>query len=65
MKAISPRPAIPASLASQLLTSSLAADEVTSVANYLAELMQGLHGGQWRVSINHDSCFVCIARDFK
>lgn len=51
-----------------LIKASLAANaaeaEVQQVAHYLAELLRDIHGGNWRVNINHSSLFVCIAYDF-
>ncbi|WP_313611008.1 hypothetical protein [Rhizobium sp.] len=38
--------------------------EVEQVANYLADLMQEIHGGDWRISVNHENCFAMVARDF-
>ncbi|WP_320194996.1 hypothetical protein RMR10_012085 [Agrobacterium rosae] len=38
--------------------------DIERVSAYLAELMREVHGDSWSVSVNHDGCFVMIARDF-
>lgn len=38
--------------------------DIEKVAAYLSELMQEAHGGDWSISINHEHCFVTVARDF-
>lgn len=38
--------------------------EVDQVANYLADLMREIHGGDWDISVNHEACFVMVSRDF-
>ena len=40
-------------------------EEISVLSERLARLMQQIHGGSWRIGINHDSCFVSIARDFR
>ena len=52
-----------------LLSSSMrsvegAVPEIEAAAEYLAGLMRAAHGGAWRISINHNTCFVVVSRDF-
>lgn len=30
----------------------------------VSETMQSIHGGDWRIRINHDTCFVMVSRKF-
>lgn len=30
----------------------------------VAKTMQSIHGGEWRVRINHDTCYVTVSRRF-
>lgn len=57
-----PRP-LPQSLLSQRATGEAAAAEVQQVADYLAELMRGIHGYEWRILIDHQVRFIMIAAD--
>jgi hypothetical protein len=41
------------------------AKAVRSMANIIAETMEDLHGGEWRVEIDHMRGFVLIAPNFK
>lgn len=34
-------------------------------ARSIADAMASLHGGEWSVEINHESCFVAVSRDFE
>lgn len=61
MSKISRKPILPSSLSSQLLNGITAAEEIQQVADYLAGLMREVHGGDWRVSVNHENRFVMIA----
>lgn len=61
MSKISRKPVLPSSLSSQLLNSTTAAEEIQQVADYLADLMRGVYGGEWSVDINHETRFVMIA----
>ena len=38
--------------------------EVDQISKYLAGVLSQIHGGKWRVSVNHENCFVIVARDF-
>lgn len=38
--------------------------EAEQAARYLSDLMQEIHGGDWRISVNHENCFAIVARDF-
>lgn len=40
-----------------------AAATIERSSRALAEAMAEIHGGQWNVTVNHDSCFVLVARD--
>lgn len=40
------------------------ASEVRDLAEQIARAMRRIHGGVWRVSVNHDTCFVVVSRDF-
>ncbi|KNY35578.1 hypothetical protein [Agrobacterium sp. SUL3] len=64
MSKISRKPMLPASLSSQVRNGVAAHDEIQQVADYLADLMRGVYGGDWRVSVNHEARFVMIAEDF-
>jgi len=33
-------------------------------ADSVAKTMQAIHGGDWRVRINHDTCYVTVSRKF-
>lgn len=33
-------------------------------AGAVAKTMQSIHGGDWRIRINHDTCFVVVSRKF-
>lgn len=63
MSNISRKPILPASLSSQVLSGVAAAEEIQQVADYLADLMRGVHGGDWRVAVNHEARFVMVAED--
>jgi hypothetical protein len=52
------------SLERQLIGGADLLQEVEQVANYLADLMRQIHGDNWDIGINHDSCFVIVSRDF-
>ena len=53
--------ALPQSLLSQRETGEAAAAEIRQVADYLAELLRGLHGCDWEIQINHQVRYVLIA----
>ncbi|KRA58996.1 hypothetical protein [Rhizobium sp. Root651] len=38
--------------------------EAKNAAQYLSVIMQEIHGGEWDISVNHENCFVLVARDF-
>ncbi|TQN55970.1 hypothetical protein FLX27_29595 [Agrobacterium tumefaciens] len=61
MSKISRRPILPPSLSLQLLNGTTAAEEIQQAADYLADLMRGVYGGEWTVDINHETRFVMIA----
>lgn len=52
---------LPPSLSSQVSTGKVAADEVKQVADYLAELLRDIHGGTFRVDVDHQARYVMIA----
>ncbi|CUW90115.1 hypothetical protein AGR1B_Cc120492 [Agrobacterium fabacearum S56] len=60
MKQIPQKP-LPPSLLSQRSTGEAAAAEIKLVADYLAELMRGLHGCDWQILIDHQVRFIMIA----
>jgi hypothetical protein len=60
MTSLSPR-ALPPCLQKLALTGRNAADEVQAVASYLAELMRDIHGGDWRIQIEHEHELIVIA----
>lgn len=33
-------------------------------AGSIADTMKKIHGGEWKVSINHENCFVIVSQDF-
>lgn len=37
-------------------------DDIKAAAEFLAETMQRVHGGDWRVTINHRVEFITVAR---
>ncbi|MCP2132963.1 hypothetical protein D3C87_1216180 [compost metagenome] len=63
MSKIYRKPILPASLSLQVLNGISAAEEIQQAADYLADLMRGVYGGDWRVSINHENRFVMIAEN--
>jgi hypothetical protein len=65
MSNISRKPVLPSALSSQLLNGTAAADEIQQVADYLADLMRGVYGGDWRVSVNHEARFVMISENLR
>lgn len=38
--------------------------EIQATAAHLAHLMRSVHGGHWSIDIDHETCFVSVARDF-
>ncbi len=56
-----PQNPLPQSLLSQCATGEAAAAEIKQVADYLAELMRGLHGCDWHIQIDHQVRFILIA----
>lgn len=38
--------------------------EAENAARYLSGIMQEIHGGDWSISVNHETCFAIVARDF-
>lgn len=48
----------------QLIVGTDLAAEVEQAARYLSELLKEIHGGDWRINVNHESCFVLVSRDF-
>lgn len=52
------------SLKRQLVGRNDLLTDIEKVAAYLSDFMQEVHGGDWSISINHDHCFVTVARDF-
>ncbi|MGB3814040.1 MAG: hypothetical protein WA950_12515 [Shinella sp.] len=59
-----PSLAIHPSIAQAVLSATVAQAEVRAAADYLAEAMKRIHGGNWRVSIDHMSQLVTISRNF-
>jgi len=53
-----------AMLSSSMRSVEGAVSEIEAAAEYLAELLRTAHGGAWNISINHDTCFVVVSRDF-
>jgi hypothetical protein len=37
--------------------------DIETAAGYLADLMRAGHGGIWNIDINHNTCFVVVARN--
>lgn len=37
--------------------------EIQATAAHLEKLMRNVHGGRWSVDIDHETCFVSVARD--
>jgi hypothetical protein len=37
--------------------------EVEATAAHLEQLMRNIHGGLWSIDIDHETCFVSVARD--
>jgi hypothetical protein len=54
MANLSRKPNLPPSLSSLSATAKVATDEVRQVADYLAFLMEEIHGRSWRVHIEHE-----------
>lgn len=52
-------------LTQSALTGASIAAEIRSAAERLVELMKLAHGGRWSIDIDHDTCFVSVARDFQ
>lgn len=52
---------LPQSLLSSCAAGEAAAAEIKQVADYLAELMRGLHGCDWQILIDHQVRFIMIA----
>jgi len=48
----------------QLIGGSDLLSEAKNAARHLSGIMQQIHGGEWDISVNHDNCFVLVARDF-
>ncbi|MNE51697.1 hypothetical protein D3C80_1463350 [compost metagenome] len=61
MSKISRKPILPSSLSSQLLNGTTAAEEIQQVADYLADLMRGVHGCEYSIQIDHQVRFILIA----
>jgi hypothetical protein len=49
--------AVPATAA---LPAPISADPIRDAASALAAAMQARHGGRWRVTIDHENCFVLL-----
>ena len=52
--------ALHSDISKQFSQAASAIEEVRAVAEYLAELMRGIHGGDWRIQIDHDIEFIFI-----
>lgn len=50
------------SLTKAAVSAAAAIAEVQAAAEYLAAAMERIHGGEWRVAINHEGEFVTVAR---
>lgn len=53
--------ALPPSITDALKLHDPAA-EVAAVADYLRHLLKDMHGGEWRLQIDHEHQFVLLAR---
>lgn len=51
-----------AHFAHALISAEAAMAEVRAAAEYLSGAMQRIHGGNWRIQIEHEDLFVMIAR---
>ena len=49
-------------LAKAAIAAAAAQAEVRAAAEYLAEAMQRIHGGEWNIDIEHEHRFVMIAQ---
>lgn len=57
-------PAVHPAIRRQLRQGTTTVAEIQAAADHLADLMISVHGGAWSININHDTCFVIVARDF-
>lgn len=57
------RPIHPALVKAALSAGSVHA-EVQAIAEHLADLLRGIHGGDWDIMIDHQVQLVAISRDF-
>ncbi|QRY69104.1 hypothetical protein JVX98_12800 [Ensifer sp. PDNC004] len=53
---------IHASLIKAAVSASGAMAEINAAAEYLAEAMKRIHGGSWRIQVDHDDALVVICR---
>lgn len=42
----------------------IARQELDEAVATVKRVMEAAHGGRWNISINHESCFVLVAREF-
>lgn len=48
----------------QLLGDRDLLSEIDQTVKQLAALMAEMHGGPWKIGVNHDHCFAIVSRDF-
>jgi len=58
------RQALHPDLQRQLIGGADLLAEAEIAARYLSGIMQEIHGGDWRINVNHENCFAMVARDF-
>ena len=46
------------------ICAEIARQELDEAVATVKRVMEAAHGGRWNISINHESCFVLVAREF-
>lgn len=52
-------------IASQVANAGIRLIQIEAVAKHLSDLMKDVHGGEWRVQIEHQHNFIMVAGKFK
>lgn len=56
---------IAAAFGRALVDAKLSSQNIREAAETIRREMAAIHGGEWMINVNHDSCMVNICRDWR